>query len=86
MSGGTKTRVTKITLREAIAQGCDGLLFYCQALGCGHEGEMPMDMAVARWPLRTRLDQIHPVCTKCRSRDVDVRPRWPAVGPGGMLT
>lgn len=81
---GAKTKSRKITLREAVAQGCTDLLFYCNAIGCGHEGMIPLDSAVVRWKLKTRLDEIHAVCSACGSRDVDVRPGWPVKGPGGI--
>lgn len=79
-----RRKLEKITLREATAGGCDGVLFYCDARGCGHSGEMPLDQAIAIWGVNARLDQMNPPCSKCSSRETETRPRWPAVGPGGF--
>lgn len=77
-------RHRKLPLRDCVASGADGVLFYCNALGCGHEGQMDMAVAIGRWGEDRRLDELRVVCSVCGGRDIDVRPRWPATGPGGQ--
>lgn len=74
----------KLSIAELEPSGINGLLIYC--VPCGHLGELDLETAKARWGSETSLDDIKAVCSKCASREIDVRPRWPDVGPGGLKT
>ncbi|MDX2275052.1 MAG: hypothetical protein NW206_06335 [Hyphomonadaceae bacterium] len=76
----------KITLGQAAARDTY-LIVYCmnhavQYGGCFHSAEMPMAEAIDRWGERTPLDRLPFVCTRCGSRNVDVRSDHPR-GIGG---
>lgn len=74
-----RERGEKVSLGDlATDNGVVGLIIYCgagraQYGGCFHSSQMPIGEAVRRWPLRWRLDRLPLRCSKCGSREVDVR-------------
>lgn len=69
----------KITIGQARDSGAVGVLFYCANYfetpgGCGHSSNMTMLLAIALWGPDVRLDDLKLKCSKCGSREVDVRP------------
>lgn len=73
----------KLPIGDLVPSGINGLLIFCEGRACGHFAEIDLADATERWGLNMRLDDIKGVCSVCDSRAIDVRPRWPAVGPGG---
>ena len=72
----------KINLGEAIAGGATRVLFHCEArdaggVPCPGAGEINIGAAISRWGEAHRLDALPVYCSRCGSRQVDVRPHYP---------
>ena len=81
-SSGETTVGSKITIGEARAAGADSLLVSCAGApvasgGCLHKSKIALMLAIGLWGEHRRLDDIRFKCSKCGSRQVDVRPFYP---------
>lgn len=68
----------KITLADAFDGDAAALLIYCMNHavgfgGCFHSATLPRERALELWPGSLRLDELPLRCSRCGSRNVDVR-------------
>jgi hypothetical protein len=79
----------KITLAEAAAGGAVGLIVSCASApvsgpGCRHGGQADLFALRIQFGDGARLDALPFRCSACGSAQVDVRPWFGEVGPGGL--